>query len=89
MEFVRGDGVGKNDRVITTDNSCFDVYVEYENTDNQTGSIGIEVKYTEPFSNSDYWSKTGYVKDRYIYAIEKILVSVFYGACQRVSTTDL
>ena len=71
MEFVRGDGVGKNDRKITTDNSCFDVYVEYEDSHKQTGGIGIEVKYTEPFSNSDYWGKTGYKKDRYVDAIEK------------------
>lgn len=71
MEFVHGDGVGKNDRKITTDNSCFDVYVEYEDSHKQTGGIGIEVKYTEPFSNSDYWGKTGYKKDRYVDAIEK------------------
>ena len=32
MEFVRGDGIGKNDRKITTDNSCFDVYMEYEDS---------------------------------------------------------
>lgn len=71
MEFVPGDGAGKNDRKITTDNSCFDVYVEYENIKGQKGGIGIEAKYTESFSNSDYWKQTGYKKDRYINAIEK------------------
>lgn len=71
MEFVPGDGAGKNDRKITTDNSCFDVYVEYENTKGQKGGIGIEAKYTESFSNSDYWKQTGYKKDRYITAIKK------------------
>ena len=55
MEYVPGDGTGKNDRKITTDNSCFDVYVEYVNNCNEIGGIGIEVKYTEPFSQSDYW----------------------------------
>jgi hypothetical protein len=71
LEFVPGDGIGKDDRKITTDNSCFDVYVEYRNTKNELGSIGIEVKYTEPFSQSDYWKETGYRKDRYIDAIQK------------------
>ena len=71
MEFVPGDGKGKNDRKITIDNSCFDVYVEYENTNNEQAGIGIEAKYTESFSNSDYWKQTGYNKDRYIDAIKK------------------
>jgi hypothetical protein len=71
LEFVPGDGIGKDDRKITTDNSCFDVYVEYKNEKNELGGIGIEVKYTEPFSQSDYWKETGYRKDRYIDAIQK------------------
>ena len=71
LEFVPGDGIGKDDRKITTDNSCFDVYVEYRNTKNELGGIGIEVKYTESFSQSDYWKETGYRKDRYIDAIQK------------------
>jgi hypothetical protein len=71
LEFVPGDGIGKDDRKITTDNSCFDVYVEYKNDKNELGGIGIEVKYTEPFSQSDYWQETGHKKDRYIVAIQK------------------
>lgn len=71
LEFVPGDGKGKNDRKITTDNSCFDVYVEYRNDKNELGGIGIEVKYTESFSQSDYWERTDYKKERYINAIEK------------------
>lgn len=71
LEFVPGDGAGKDDRKITTDNSCFDVYVEYKNDKNELGGIGIEVKYTEPFSQSNYWEETGYRKDRYINAIQK------------------
>jgi len=51
MEYVPGDEKKK----ITRDNSCFDVYVEYENNNNERGGIGIEVKYTEPFSQSNYW----------------------------------
>jgi len=71
LEFVPGDGIGKDDRKITTDNSCFDVYVEYQNDKNELCGIGIEVKYTEPFSQSNYWKETGYKKDRYIDAIQK------------------
>ena len=71
LEFVPGDGTGKDDRKITTDNSCFDVYVEYKNDKNEFGGIGIEVKYTELFSQSDYWKETGHKKDRYIEAIQK------------------
>jgi len=57
MEYVPGDDRkpdGSIDRT-TIDRSCFDVFVEYENSDNQIGGIGIEVKYTEPFSQSNYW----------------------------------
>ena len=71
MEYVPGDGIGKNDRKITTDNSCFDVYVEYEDNNSRKAGIGVEVKYTESFSNSDFWKETGEKKDRYIRAIEK------------------
>lgn len=71
MEFVPGDGTGKNDRKITTDNSCFDVYVEYIDIHGNKGGIGIEAKYTESFSNSDYWKEEGAKKERYIDAIEK------------------
>jgi hypothetical protein len=45
--------------------------VEYKNDKNELGGIGIEVKYTEPFSQSDYWQETGHKKDRYIDAIQK------------------
>jgi hypothetical protein len=71
LEYVPGDGKGKNNRKITTDNSCFDVYVEYQNNKNELCGIGIEVKYTESFSQSDYWKETGYKKDRYIDTIQK------------------
>ena len=71
LEYVPGDGIGKEDRKITTDNSCFDVYVEYQNDKNKFCAIGIEVKYTESFSKSDYWKETGEKKERYIKAIEK------------------
>jgi hypothetical protein len=71
MEYVPGDGAGKENRKITTDNSCFDVYVEYTNNKNERCGMGIEVKYTESFSQSDYWKETGYKKERYINAIEK------------------
>jgi len=71
LEFVPGDGIGKDDRKITTDNSCFDVYVEYQNDKNEFGGVGIEVKYTESFSQSDYWKETGHKKDRYIDAIQE------------------
>ena len=43
MEYVPGDDFGKNNRKITTDNSCFDVYVEYKNENDKIGGIGIEV----------------------------------------------
>lgn len=71
MEYVPGDDFGKNNRKITTDNSCFDVYIEYKNENDKIGGIGIEVKYTESFSKSDYWKETGYKKDRYIDAIKR------------------
>ena len=77
MEYVPGDGIGKNNRTITTDNSCFDVYIEYKNENDKLGGIGIEVKYTESFSNSDYWKETGYKKDRYIDAIKKYSVQFY------------
>ena len=71
LEYVKGDGKGKKDREITTDNSCFDVYVEYINDKQEKGSIGIEVKYTESFSQSDYRKEEGEKKERYIRAIDK------------------
>jgi len=71
LEYVPGDEKEKKDRIINIDNSCFDVYVEYKNNNDETGCIGIEVKYTEPFSQSDYWEETGYRKERYIKAIKE------------------
>jgi len=68
LEYVPGDE--KNPREITIDNSCFDVYVEYQNTQNERCGMGIEVKYTESFSNTDF-SKAGDKRDRYTKAISK------------------
>jgi len=70
MEYVPND---EKER-ITIDNSCFDVFVRYENNNNEIGGIGIEVKYTESFSQSNYWDIDKIrVKDQKNLSAEKIL----------------
>lgn len=69
LEYVPGDDNGKAKRVIQTDNSCFDVYIEYTDLSKSKAGIGIEVKYTESFSQSDYNKVEGEKKERYIRAI--------------------
>jgi hypothetical protein len=36
------------------DRTAFDAYIEYRRTDGQSGFIGVETKYTEPFSPQPY-----------------------------------
>jgi hypothetical protein len=36
------------------DRSAFDAYIEYQTPDKTTGFLGVETKYTEPFSPTDY-----------------------------------
>ena len=69
LEYVPGDENKK--RTITQDSSCFDVYVEYRSNANEKCGIGIEVKYTEPFSQTDFRKADGEKKERYIRAIKK------------------
>lgn len=71
LEYVPGDENGKENRLITTDKSCFDIFIEFTNTNNAKSSIGIEAKYTETFSNTDFNKATGDKKERYITAISK------------------
>jgi len=77
MEYVPNDENGKDKRV-TRDRSCFDVFVKYKNNNDETCGIGIEVKYTESFSQSDYWNRTDDKKTRYIDAIEKEYTNQFF-----------
>jgi len=51
MEYVPNDEIKK----ITRDDSCFDVFMKYKNNNDEIGGIGIEVKYTETFSQSNYY----------------------------------
>lgn len=67
LEFVPGDN--KENRIIVTDKSCFDVFVEYITFLGQKSCIGIEVKYTEPFSNTDFNKAPDDKRKRYINAI--------------------
>jgi len=69
LEYVLGDDNGKSKRIIQTDNSCFDVYIEYTDNNNNKAGIGIEVKYTESFSKTDFNKEQGEKKERYIRAI--------------------
>ncbi len=69
LEYVPGDENGKSNRVIKTDNSCFDVYIEYSDLNDNISGIGIEVKYTESFSEKDDFKNTEEKKDRYLKAI--------------------
>jgi len=69
LEYVPGDENEKDDRLINTDKSCFDIFIEYENTDKALSCIGIEAKYTETFSNTDFNKVTGDKKKRYLDAI--------------------
>jgi len=67
LEFVPGDN--EKNRLIVTDKSCFDVFVEYITFSGQKSCIGIEVKYTEPFSNTDFNKAPSDKRQRYIDAI--------------------
>lgn len=69
MEYVPGDDNGENNRLISTDKSCFDIFIEFETVENKKSCIGIEAKYTESFSNTDFNKATGDKKQRYINAI--------------------
>lgn len=40
------------------DRTAFDAFVEYRTSKNETGFLGIETKYTEPFSVKEYERKT-------------------------------
>ncbi|OFY86660.1 MAG: hypothetical protein A3K10_16700 [Bacteroidetes bacterium RIFCSPLOWO2_12_FULL_31_6] len=71
LEYVPGDEKGETERLISTDKSCFDIFIEFETVENKKSCIGIEAKYTEPFSNTDFNKDTGYKKQRYIDAISK------------------
>lgn len=71
LEYVPGDGMGPNERRVKLDNSCFDAYVGYCDKSGTKCGIGIEVKYTEPLSQTDFRRATGEKKERYIRAIRK------------------
>lgn len=71
LEYVPGDGQDKNDRLINTDKSCFDIFIEFKDTNNRKSCIGIEAKYTETFSNTDFNKATGDKKKRYLDAISE------------------
>lgn len=69
LEYVPGDENGKENRLITTDKSCFDIFIEFIKTGNKKSCIGIEAKYTETFSNTDFNKSAEDKKQRYIDAI--------------------
>lgn len=69
LEYVPGDENGEDSRLISTDKSCFDIFIEFVTVENEKSCIGIEAKYTEPFSNTDFNKATGDKKQRYIDAI--------------------
>lgn len=71
LEYVPGDELPETRQKI--DNSCFDVYLEYENVNREKGAIGFEVKYTESFSQSNFnkLEETDSRKLRYRDAIKK------------------
>lgn len=69
LEYVPGDENGEDNRLISTDKSCFDIFIEFETVENKKSCIGIEAKYTEPFSNTDFNKATGDKKQRYVDAI--------------------
>lgn len=52
LEYFPGDDQLAQRKKI--DNSCFDVYVEYLTGSNEKGGIGVEVKYTESFSQTNF-----------------------------------
>jgi len=51
---------GRRNPKYTGDSSAFDVFVEYENNDNQKGFFGIEVKYSENLDDEPSSHKTTY-----------------------------
>lgn len=55
---------GRESLKYTSDNSAFDVFVEYNNGDKK-GFIGIEVKYAESLKEEDRKKAERYFKDRY------------------------
>lgn len=69
LEYVPGDENGKLNRLISTDKSCFDIFIEFETVENKKSCIGIEAKYTEPFSSTNFNNAKGDKKQRYIDAI--------------------
>jgi len=69
LEYVPGDENDK--RLIETDKSCFDVFVEYKTLTDEKKCIGIEAKYTEPFSTKNFNNVPLSKKQKYFDAIEK------------------
>lgn len=71
LEYVPGDEFPKTRQKI--DNSCFDVYLAYKTTLGEKAAIGFEVKYTESFSQSNFYKleDTNSRKARYKDAIKK------------------
>ncbi|MDA3871984.1 MAG: hypothetical protein PF551_06505 [Candidatus Marinimicrobia bacterium] len=69
LEYVPGDE--DNKRLIETDKSCFDTFVEYITSTGQKSCVGIEVKYTEPFSTTNFNNALLNKKQRYLDAIDK------------------
>lgn len=77
MEYVPGDGEAPSERKVNLDHSCFDAYVEYRDKNDTTCGIGIEVKYTESFSRTDFRRTKGEKKERYLRAIGKYVAHFF------------
>lgn len=71
LEYVPGDENDNDNRLIIIDKSCFDVFIEFVNIKNTKSCIGIEAKYTETFSNTDFNKAIGDKKERYLKAISK------------------
>ncbi len=69
LEYVPGDESPATRKKI--DGSCFDVYVEYLNSGNKKAGLGFEVKYTEPFSETNFnnFKDDDWQKKRYLRAI--------------------
>jgi len=78
LEFVPGDTNSRKQRVIKIDNSCFDIFIEYKQYNStKLSCFGVEAKYTESFSKTDFNNAKGIKKDRYIEAIKKYN-NIFY-----------
>ena len=71
LEYIPGDENGKKNRFFQIDNSCFDVFIEYADFQEEKKGVGIEVKYTESFSKTNFNNLSNIKKKKYEDAIIK------------------